>query len=599
MDKPQESVSKNSSGVSRAGFRAPAFLNGLFNFLVEFLISSQDVIGIDIGSSYIKILQLHKKSKKYVVRKCITRALPQVAKDNNAEKRKLAQEFVKEFIAETRSKSTLGRFVISGKGVFIFSLSVPYLNKKDLRGAVGIELKKRLPFQLDINNVVFDYFVTGQFRDEKSSGLQITCIAADRQAIDEQVQLLKDMNIRPVAINTIPDCLGNLLPYCFDNLSNKKTTTLLDIGANISLLNFYKGRTLVFSREIPIGGEHITHAMAKPINSPNGPMNISLEEAEKLKRNIGIPLQDEANVEFLTDFGPLKGDQLSGLLRPTLERMVMEINRTIVYYIKTFKSENLIDEIYLTGGSSKLRNIDKFLLYNLEGVQKVVPLNIIKAVRGWGETGVMKQELMMEQAIPHLAVAFGLCLGSGGKINLLPAKEKLEQKAILLSTALRIGFPLILLLSLVFYGLNYGNALKYKILINNLESEINRLELSASQIREYALMKGKLEQRKQLLVMAKGKQPYWWGLLKELSHITPAEAIIQKITTVPGKVPQELRIAGKIFAKYSLVDLELSQFVLVLSDSPYFSHVEMVSSKNDMYSPIPAADFEIVCQLNY
>jgi type IV pilus assembly protein PilM len=599
MDKPQESINKNPSGVSRAGFKAPAFLNGLLNFLVEFLISSQDVIGIDIGSSYIKILQLHKKSKKYVIRKCITRALPQTAKDNNAEKRKLAQEFVKEFIAETHSKSTLGRFVISGKGVFIFSLSVPYLNKKDLRGAVGIELKKRLPFQLDINNVVFDYFVTGQFRDEKSSGLQITCIAADRQAIEEQVQLLKDMNIRPVAINTIPDCLGNLLPYCFDNLSNKKTTTLLDIGANISLLNFYKGRTLVFSREIPIGGEHITHAMAKPINSPNGPMNISLEEAEKLKRNIGIPLQDEANVEFLTDFGPLKGDQLSGLLRPTLERMVMEINRTIVYYIKTFKSENLIDEIYLTGGSSKLRNIDKFLLYNLEGVQKVVPLNIIKAVRGWGETGVMKQELMMEQAIPHLAVAFGLCLGSGGRINLLPAKEKLEQKAILLSTALRIGFPLILLLSLVFYGLNYGNALKYKILINKLESEISRLEVSASQIREYGLMKSKVEQRKQLLVMAKGKQPYWWGLLKELSHITPPEAIIQKVTTVQGKVPVELSIVGKIFAKYSMVDLELSQFVLVLSDSPYFSHVELVSSKNDMYSPIPAADFEIVCQLNY
>ena len=599
MDKPQEPTNKKISGVSKAGFKMPAVINSLLNFLAEFLISSQDVIGIDIGSSYIKILQLHKKNKKYVVRKCITRAFPQAARDNNAEKRKLAQEFVKEFVAEAHSKSTLGRLALSGKGVFIFSLSVPFLNRKDLRGAVGIELKKRLPFQLDINNVMFDYFVTGQFRDEKSAGLQITCIAADRQAIEEQVQLLKDMNIRPVAINAIPDCLGNLLPHCFDNLSNKKTTTLLDIGANTSLLNFYKGRTLVFSREIPIGGEHITHAMAKPINSPNGPMNIGLEEAEKLKRNIGIPLQDEANVEFLTDFGPLKGDQLAGLLRPTLERMVMEINRTVSYYIKTFKSDNLIDELYLTGGSSKLRNIDKFLLYNLEGVQKVEPLNIIRAVRGWGETGVMKQELMMEQAMPHLAVAFGLCLGSGGKVNLLPAAEKLEQKAMLLTTAFRIGFPLILLLSLVFYGLNYGNALKYKILINNVDSEINRLELSASQIREYAQMKGNLEQRSQLLALAKGKQPYWWGLFKELSHITPPEAIIQKIATTPGKVPQELHLSGKIFAKYSLVDLELSQFVLVLSDSPYFSHVELLSSKNDMYSPIPAADFEIVCQLNY
>ena len=277
----------------------------------------------------------------------------------------------------------------------------------------------------------------------------------------------------------------------------------------------------------------------------------------------------------------------------------MEINRTTSYYIKSFKSEIPIDEIYLTGGSSRLRNIDKFLLYNLEGVKKIEPLNILKTVKSWADTGVLKQEVMMEQAMPHLAVVFGLCLGSGGKVNLLPAKEKLEQKAVFLSTALRIGLPLILLLSLVFYGLNYGNALKYKILISNVNSEISRLELSAAQVREYSLMQGKLEQRKQFLSMAKGKQPYWWGLFKELSQITPPGVIIQKIATVPGKTPQELHLTGKIFAKYSMVDLELSQYVLVLSDSPYFSHVELLSSKNDMYSPIPAADFEIVCQLNY
>jgi type IV pilus assembly protein PilM len=599
MDKPQEQRSRKPSLLSRAGLKITALVNNFLNFLAEYLISSQDVIGIDIGSSYIKILRLHKKGKKYLIRKSITRALPQAAKDNSAEKRKLVQEFVKEFLVEARSKSNLGRLSLSGKGVFIFSLAVPYLSKKDLRGAVGIELKKRLPFQLDINNVMFDYFVTGQFRDDKSSGLQVTCIAADRQSIEEQVQLLKDMNIRPVAINTIPDCLGNLLPYCLDNLPGKKTVALLDIGANISLLNFYKGRNLVFSREIPIGGEHVTHAMAKPLNLSTRVMTISPEDAEKLKRNIGIPLQDEAEVEFLTDFGPLKGDQLSALLRPTLERLVMEINRTISYYIKTFKPENLIDELYLTGGSSRLRNIERFLLYNLEGIQRVEPLNILKTVKTWADTGVLKQELMMEQAMPHLAVAFGLCLGMGGKINLLPSKEKLEQKAIFLSTALRIGFPLILLLSLVFYGLNYGNALKYKILNNNLELEISRLELSAAQIREYLAMKGKLQERKQLLAMAKGKQPYWWGVFKEISLITPPEVILQKITAVPGKVPRELRLVGRIFAKYSMVDLELSQYVLVLSDSPYFSHVEVVSSKNDMYSSIPAADFEVSCQMNY
>ncbi len=103
MDKSQEQQSKKSSGISKAGFKMPSVINSFLNFLAEFLISSQDVIGIDIGSGYIKILQLHKKSKEYVIRKCVTRAFPQAAKDNSAEKRKLALEFVKEFIAETHS----------------------------------------------------------------------------------------------------------------------------------------------------------------------------------------------------------------------------------------------------------------------------------------------------------------------------------------------------------------------------------------------------------------------------------------------------------------------------------------------------------------
>jgi type IV pilus assembly protein PilM len=596
MDNPKMPQKKAPAAIPKPSFKLP--IDKLFTLLTNLLTSPQNVIGIDIGSSYIKILQLQKSGKNYLIRNCITRALPQAAKENPAEKRKLVQEFVKEFVAEARIKTNSGRLAIYGKGVFIFSLVVPTLNKKDLRSAVSIELKKRLPFQLDINNVSFDFFVTGQLRDEKGVvGLQITCIACDRITLDEQVQLLKDMNVRPVAINTIPDCLGNLLPFCFDTLP-KKTITVLDIGANTSLLNFYSGRNLVFSREIPIGGEHLTHAMAKTITTQAGSVSISVDDAEKLKRNCGIPLEDESKVEYLTDYGPLRGEHISAMLRPVLERLVMEVSRTFNYYSKTFKTPN-IDELYLTGGSSRMRNIDKFLLFNLEGVQKVEPLNILKAVKGWADMGIFKQELVVEQAAPHLAVAFGLCLSQGGRVNLLPAKEKLEQKAVLLSTVLRVTFPIILLISLVFYAVNYANALKYKIFINNLDFEISRLESSVSQVREYVEMKTKLEQRKELLEKAKGKQPFWWGIIKELSNISPREVILQRIITDLTKEPKEIHLLGKIYAKYTFVDMALSQYLMILDDSPFFNRVELVSSKTDMYSPIPAADFEIVCQLNY
>jgi type IV pilus assembly protein PilM len=597
MATPNQAAQKTAQPAPPKANPLAPLLNQAAAFLTNLLSSTQNVIGIDIGSTYIKLLQLQKKGKTYVVRNVITRALPQAAKDNPAEKKKLVQEFVKQFVAEGRIKNVTGRVAVYGKGVFVFSLTVPALSKKDLRGAVGIELKKRLPFQLDINNVTFDYFVTGQTKDEKGAFLQISCVAADRITLDEEVQMLKDMGIRPVIINAIPDCMGNLVPFCFDAIP-KKTVALLDIGANTTLLNFYRGKNLVFSREIPVGGEHLTHAMAKPINSPAGQITITPEDAEKLKRNCGIPLEDEAKIEFLTDYGPLRGEQISAMLRPTLERLVMEISRTLSYYAKTFHTPP-IDEIYLTGGSSRLRNIDKFLLFNLEGMQKVAPLNILKSVKGWADRGVFKQELMMEQAAPHLAVVFGLCLGNAGKVNLLPNKERLEQKAALVSTVLRVIFPVLLVTSFVFYALSFTTALKYKVFVNNLNGEINRLELTASKVRQYRELKTKLEQRKELLEKAKGKQPYWWGAFKEISLITPKEVILSRVSIDGQKEPKQIRIYGKIFARYTIVDVALSQYVIALEESPFFSDVKQENSTPDMYSAIPAATFEIVARMDY
>jgi type IV pilus assembly protein PilM len=596
MGKPQIEKPKSPATDSKKA-SAKLGLAGVLSFLANFFTASHNIIGIDIGSSYIKILQLQKRGRSYLVRNCITRALPQTAKDNTEEKKKLVNAFVKEFVEESRTKTNLGRLAVYGKGIFIFSLTVPNLNKKDLRSAVIIELKKRLPFQLDVNNVMFDYVVTGQAKDEKGVGLQLTCIAADRITIEEQVELLKEMNIRPIAINTIPDCLGNLIPHCFET-PPKKTVALLDMGANTTLLNFYKGKNLIFSREIPIGGEHLTHAMAKPVQTPAGTITINPEDAEKLKRNCGIPLEDEAKIEFLTDFGPFRGEQISAMLRPTLERLVMEISRTFNYYTKTFKSENIL-ELYITGGNSRLKNIDKFLLFNMEGMQKVESLNILKAVKGWADTGVFKQELVMEQAAPHLAVAFGLCLETGGKINLLPIKERLEQKAVIVTSILRFIFPAIFLLSIFFYALSFANGQRYKALIENQNELVKNLEYNVAQVRKYMDMKAKLDQRKDMLEKVKGKQPYWWGVFKEISNITPKDVILQKINAASDKQPKEIQLFGKIFAKYTIVDMALSQYVITLEESPFFENVKTVSTKNDMYSPIPAADFEIVCQLTY
>ena len=116
---------------------------------------------------------------------------------------------------------------------------------------------------------------------------------------------------------------------------------------------------------------------------------------------------------------------------------------------------------------------------------------------------------------------------------------------------------------------------------------------------EYLALKSKIDQRKNLLSKAVGRQPLWWGIFKELSIITPQEVVLSKIITTEQKKPFEVHLVGEILAKYTTVDLALSQYLLALDESPFFSRVQLVSTEKDMYSVIPRANFEIVCQLKY
>ena len=127
----------------------------------------------------------------------------------------------------------------------------------------------------------------------------------------------------------------------------------------------------------------------------------------------------------------------------------------------------------------------------------------------------------MEQAAPHLACAFGLCLGNGGKINLLPAKEKLEQKAAFLSIILKISFPLILSLNLLYYAVCFIGARSYKKFIIATTREVKNSRRPLPKAREYLEIKTKLDQKKNFLEQASGSQPLWVRCIQRIKHYYP------------------------------------------------------------------------------
>ncbi len=571
----------------------------LLSLIKNFFLASQSTLGVDVGSSYIKLVQLQRVRGNYTITNFRVRAFPSTVKDNPQEKRRLVKKFIEEFVSESPVKAPLGRIALWGGGVYIFSLAIPAVSEKELKSLVTAQLKKKLPFQVDLSSIIFSYFVTDKFEDERGIVFHLTCIAMDKYVLEENVSVLKESGIRPVIINAIPDALGNMVGFINEEVTY---VAVLDMGAKESVFSFYKKGALQFSRQIPIGGYQFTQAIMKAMNTI-GMSGVTEESAEKVKRQCGVPLEDDVFLEYFTDFGVIKGAQISVALRPVLERFNTEVTRTINYYYRTFRI-NQIECLYLTGGSSRLKNIDKFLEFNLQNlnITRIEKLNPLEAVKTWS-TASFRQEFVMEEAAPHMSAACGLCIKRGGKANLLPPREKLEQKINFITVATRVSFFLVLFIILGIYSLSYGKYLLYKRLQNETEAEITKLSPMIKSINDYMAMKGILTERKSLLANAIGPQPLWWGILKELSNITPEGVALRKIRIVKKSKGRQIHISGEIFAEYTSIDLIVTQYYMALEDSPYFAHVRPPENKDlyarDPYSPVPKANFEIVCDLVY
>ena len=212
------------------------------------------------------------------------------------------------------------------------------------------------------------------------------------------------MGLRPLGISLISNALGNILEKVGE-VDPKKTICLLDIGAKQSSLCVFKGGRLEFNRDILTAGDNITQGLVRKITLPEKVVTINLEEAEKIKRQCGIPAKEELEekVDFMTK------SHVLAMLKPPLERLSTEITRSINYYRQLFKVTK-VDKLYLSGGSARLKNIEKFLAVSLKDIE-IKKLNPLAIMGGWSDPDIANEELLEELA-PHLSVAFGLTLGT-------------------------------------------------------------------------------------------------------------------------------------------------------------------------------------------
>lgn len=346
-------------------------------------------IGIDIGSSSIKVVEVLATSKGFQVTQCFERALGlNPAHDQEIE----IIEFLREISGKYDPAQTRYCLSLRQDQVSIRNKIFPFSDRMKISKSLAFELEEEIPFSGD--NSVFDAKIVRTI----GNTAEVLACAAPKHHVKTLLQRCADANIDPALISTEGTAFANIYekwneappsgPAIETNLledqekPERNVFLTLNMGHTRTLVCAFEGSSLIGVRTILWGAKNIADAVAKKYEIP-------YLDALKEVQNKAFILTNKQGATF---------DQIT--FSETIAKSVRELVRDLQLSILEFKSEfnAIITQIGVTGGSSGIKNLGPFLTQQLElPVNKVYPLDLIPNV-------------LFEKS-PRTDATFGLALG--------------------------------------------------------------------------------------------------------------------------------------------------------------------------------------------
>ena len=501
------------------------------------------IVGLDIGSSSIKLAQFLKTPEGLQLVKADMEELGYTS--NEALREKGIKEILKKIIKKIDIKNSHFIVTVDCARTATKKVVAPYMPKSELRDAIRLAAKNYFPFPVD--DSLIDFQILGDVLDKGIKKYQILVAASPRKTIDKYLSLLAGVGIKPDSLITIPYAIQKLAQALHSK--ENEARCFLDIGMRHTELVIFKGKDIVFSRKIPVAGDDITKEMTGVLVSDRGKTELSLGDAEKIKREIGIP--GEGKSEMIED--KISMVQILSMIRPLLEQLVSEIDRCFDYY-REETDGGKIESLTLLGGGSSLKGIKDFLSNEL-GIEVRLenPLGGLKI-----KSGAIDGSF---SATYRLALAIGAGLSEAKGMNLLPPEIKEGTKRTFKRATIQgIVIGIILALALVYIGLRIQLVGFQKRIaasrIEMLSLEPQMGEVEAQYLADEILL----------------REPYWEDVFKELGNIVSNNTYITEFTMKD----RTIRMRGVVAS--SEPEELLSGFILGL-EKGIFKDVRLIGTK--------------------
>lgn len=313
-------------------------IKGNFDIPLDFLqTKTPPLIGVDISTSSIKIVELSKVAKKdsYELERYAIETLPKDAvSDGNINDLDAVSEGLRRAWKRLGTRIKNVSVALPAAAVISKKIMLPAgLREEDLEYQVESEANQYIPFALEEVNL--DFQVIGPAPNNPDE-VEVLLAASRKANVEDRVAAVQSAGLKAIVVDVEPYAAEAAFALICSQLpdgAKDQCVALVDIGANVMNVNVLRNGQSVYTRDQQIGGAQLTQQIQNVFG-------LSVEEAEAAKRNGGLPENYESDV-----------------LAPFMDSLATEVTRALQFFF-TSTQYNEVSYLVLSGGCAALAGLD-------------------------------------------------------------------------------------------------------------------------------------------------------------------------------------------------------------------------------------------------
>jgi type IV pilus assembly protein PilM len=296
---------------------------------------SKPLIGLDITTSSIKLIELARVGDSYRVEAYAAEPTPHSAINEKAiVDADAVGEAINRAVRRSGARSKDVAVAISGDAAITKLIQMPRaLSRRELEAQVEMQADQYIPFPMD--EVSYDFDVIGP--SEKDPEMQDILLVATRTENVEQRQAAvaaAGLNARIIDVEAFAlENACRLLTHQMVDGGQERTIALVDFGASTTTFSVLRSLRVIYTRDFAFGGQQLTEEVMRTYG-------LSMEEAGRAKKEGGLPGTFQADV-----------------LDPFIDDMTQQVSRSMQFYLASGGGRDQPEQILVCGGCANIAGV--------------------------------------------------------------------------------------------------------------------------------------------------------------------------------------------------------------------------------------------------